>query len=50
MTLDDLRGHTSYNEKFCDFIMLTFLKSLKRLGVKQQQKYFAEKDYFEILR
>ena len=28
--------------------MLTFFKVFKRLGVKQ--KYFAEKDYLEILR
>ena len=48
MTLEDLWGHTSFDEKNCVFIMFTFLKSFKRYGVKQ--KYIAEKVDFEIKR
>ena len=48
MTLDDLWGHTSSYE-ICVFIMLTFLKIFKGLGVEQIIICIAEKVDFEIL-
>ena len=48
MTLDDLQWSHFILSKICVLIMLTFLKSLKRLGV--EKNIYCKRDDFEFLR